>query len=261
MKIVGYVRGNKGSDVKVMHFGDAIGVREYQLRSNPTDCDLAIYWGFRPSAALSHTIETQTPFIILENPIWGDRKETFTWAYNGQNGMGTIPDAAHMPERRKPDLQPWKSTGETTIFGQLLGDMAVHDLDINGWINECAAILPGSHVRRHPGDYTEFRGGPLEDIEKCLARTGLAITYSSAVGSEAVIAGVPTIAMHPASLAWDVTTHNLTDEPILPNREKWLHNLSWRHIYKNEPVPVDFILKGYDALRAVHEGPQAIPIS
>ena len=98
MKIVGYLRGNNQSDRKVRYFGEALGA-EFSLRTQPRNCDLAIHWGYKLSDALLYTIEHNIPFIILENPVWGDRFSTFTWAYNGLNGLGHTPSAEGLPEK------------------------------------------------------------------------------------------------------------------------------------------------------------------
>ena len=256
MKIVGYLRGNNQSDRKVRYFGDACNA-SYELRTNPRECDLAIHWGFKPSDALTFTIENNIPFIILENPVWGDRYSTFTWAYNGLNGLGTTPSAEGLPSRYKPDMKPWKDHGEITIFGQVPGDRALYGLDINEWVDSVAGVLPGSHIRRHPCmvDQNHVKQEPLAE---CLARTGLAVTYSSTVGAEAVIQGIPTISMHEGSLAYPVSTHSLSDAPRPFNRDKWLHELSYRHISIGEDVPVDYILGGYDDIREVCEGPKEV---
>lgn len=258
MKIVGYLRGNSPSDAKVKHFGDALGA-EYSLRANPLKADLVIQWGFAPTAALTHAFEHKIPFIILENPVWGERSATYTWAYGGQNGIGTIPSADKQPERAKPELCEWKEEGseapQTTIFGQVPRDKALYGIDIDKWVEWCAAILPEAYLRPHPVTLRL----PGEALAECLSRTELAITYSSAVGSKTVIAGIPTIAMHPASLAWDVTTHTLEHAPIRPDREEWLHALSYRHIYRDDVIPTEFILGGYDAQRAVCEGLEDVP--
>jgi hypothetical protein len=256
MRIVGYLRGNNRSSAKVKHFGDALGA-EYRLRQDPVDADLMFQWGFGISHALNHAFENHIPFIILENPVWGARGATYTWAYGGQNGLGIIPNTDGLPERPRPELAPWKEeeTGQTTIFGQMPRDKALHGLDTNEWIKQCSAVLPESQIREHPGTLRSIG----EELQPCLDRTNLAVTYSSTVGSETVIAGIPTIAMHPASLAWDVTTHNLSDEPIRPDREEWLHALSYRHIYRDGDVPTDFILGGYDAQRAICERLEDVP--
>jgi len=88
-----------------------------------------------------------------------------------------------------------------------------------------------------------------EAYQDCLDRTTLAVTYSSTVAAEAVIAGIPTIACHPGSLAYEVTSHSLSDAPVTPDRQEWLHKLSYRHINPAEDVPVDYILSGYQEAR------------
>jgi hypothetical protein len=55
---------------------------------------------------------------------------------------------------------------------------------------------------------------------------GRAITLNSSVAVDAVIAGVPTVTMDAAAMAWDVTAHD-PRETTKPPRLPWLHWLAW----------------------------------
>ena len=257
MEVIAYLKGNRNScGRKTEYFGKAMGAKFVQ-RTDPRDCDLAIHWGAKLTSAMMHTIENNIPYIILENPVWGDRGSNFSWCYGGLNGLGHVPSAKGLPAKDKPELQEWKTEGEVTIFGQLAGDAALHGLNIHDWIEDCSRILPGSRIRQHPLmlDQNHVTQEPLAE---CFARTGLAVTYSSTVGAEAVIHGIPTIAVHKGSLAYPVSTHTLSDTPITPDRSEWLHELSYRHISFGTDVPVDYILGGYDDYRKVCEGPKEV---
>jgi hypothetical protein len=199
------------------------------------------------------------PFIILENPVWhnGDKPATYTWAYNGLNGLGWVPRPP-AAVRIKPPLQDWKEwwTGQQTIFGQVNNDKALRGLDIDAWVYHVQQVLPEAIFRKHP--VMRDRLEPvLEPFERCIAKTSLAITYSSTVGAEAVIAGIPTIAISKGSLAYDVATHDLQAACISPDREEWLHRLSYRHLYADARVGAmrEYILGGYDeALQMAAKG-------
>ncbi len=114
------------------------------------------------------------------------------------------------------------------------------------WTQLMQDILPSAGYRRHP--IMLDRRVPQESYKDCLARTSFAITYNSTVGAQAVIAGIPTYTEHWGSLAWDVTTHDLSETPITPNRDEWLYALSYRHI--DTTIPLDYILSGYDEARS-----------
>lgn len=248
MKIVAYYRANKSkTNDRVYQFGRALEA-QYSCREDPVKCDLAIQAGFQISPAMQDAMDNGTPIIILENPAWGKQDGIYTWAYNGLNGLGWVPPAPEAP-RFKPLLKPWRNweDGEITVFGQVENDKALRGADIYRWIDDCRKILPSAHFREHPVmlDQRDIQ----EPFDDCMARTTLAVTYTSTVGSEAVIQGIPTIACHRGSLAYEVASHGLSDAPVTPNREGWLHKLSYRHIGNSYDLPVDYILSGYDEAR------------
>ena len=187
-----------------------------------------------------------TPFIILENPVWGKDEGTYTWAYNGLNGLGYIPDSSG--PRDHPVLDEWREwkSRSITIFGQTVHDKALRGADIEQWARSVKQVIPEAEFRKHPimvDSNHEFQ----EAYEDCLKRTSLAITYNSTVGAQCVIRGIPTIAMHAGSLAWPVSTHELTETPVTPDRTEWIRQLAWRHI--SDDVPTEYILSGFEEAR------------
>ena len=193
------------------------------------------------------------PFIILENPVWhyGDKPATYTFGYNGLNGCAYVPRAPDVP-RCHPRLQEWKEpyTGQITVFGQVENDKALRGLDIREWADWVRSIVPESVFREHPVMVDPNRT-TLEPIEDVLARTSIAITYTSTVGAESVIQGIPTYALAEGSLAYPVAAHSLADVPVLPCRDEWIHGLSWRHWSTNEALDTEYILSGYEEALAM----------
>lgn len=226
---------------------EALGA-EISDREHPIKCDLAIQAGFQISPAMRDAMDNGTPIIILENPVWyeGDKSDSYTWAFNGLHGGGQVPVPPSEP-RNAPPLQPWRdwTSGQITIFGQVENDKNLRGVDIYEWVEWIQQIVPNAVFREHP-IMVDQNDAPLEPFGICLAKTSLAITYSSTVGSEAVIAGIPTIAFSKESLAYPVASHSISDAPVTPDRDTWLHELSWRHWNVNEPVDVQYILSGYE---------------
>jgi len=216
-----------------------------------SSCDLAVQAGFQISPAIADAMERQIPFIILENPVWGKADGTYTWAYNGLNGLGFTGPTVGLPHRECPDLLPWRewSSGETTVFGQVEHDKALRGADIYEWVERVQEVLPYSVFREHPV-MVDTRFDDVEPFADVMARTSLAVTYSSTVGAEAVIAGIPTISMCEGSMAYAVSTHTLSDTPITPDRSEWLQSLAWRHIGDTSPIPTQYILGAYDEAKA-----------
>jgi hypothetical protein len=201
-------------------------------------CDLAIHHGYKDSHALLHCKENGIPCIITEVGIWQNPGEfTYGWGYNGLNALAWVPDAWASP-RDKPVLKPWKGdVGVTTVFGQKPGDKALRGLELEEWVPKMLRAYPGAEFRPHP--ILSQHPESVEPLQDVFDRTSLAVTYTSTVGPQAVIEGITTFAAHPGSFAWDVDY----------DREEWLHNLSYRMIDMDKPIPVDYILSGYEEAR------------
>lgn len=256
VKIAAYVRANPSrTNERVTHFGEALGAR-FSTREQPVECDIAIQAGFQISPAMADAMDRGIPIIILENPVWhyGDKMESYTWGYNGLGGLSLGGDTVNCTSRPAPELQPWKDPreGDWTIFGQVEHDKSLRGANIAAWMVDMAQAYPGATVRQHPVMLNAQEMAHQEDFRSCLERTSLAITYSSTVGAQAVIAGIPTISEHAGSWAWDVSSRPGT-EPREYDRIEWLRELSWRHWRTTEPLDVAHILSGYERA-AYHAG-------
>ena len=199
---------------------------------------------------MADAMRRRIPIIILENPVWhyGTKSDTYTWAYNGLHGGGYVPSPDKLGSRPHPKLQAWKNweEGDITIFGQVPTDKNVRGEDIGAWFEQARTVLPTAGFREHPILVPSKHWNEMESFSDCLARTSLAVTFTSTVGSEAVIAGIPTIAAREGSLAYPVSSHSLSDKPISPCRAEWIHGLSYRHWSVSEQVDIEYILSGYD---------------
>ncbi len=252
MKVVAYVRGNDSrTNERVRHFGEALQA-EFRVREDPVDCDLAIQAGFQISPAIRHAMDNGTPIIILENPVWhyGDKMATYTFGYNGLNGLAFVPESKFRPARPKPELEPWIDpfSGQITVFGQVEHDKALRGADIYEWVDWVRTVCPAAIFREHPV-MVDTNHDDVGCFEECMAATSLAITYSSTVGAEAVIRGIPTVAFNEGALAYPMATHGLGDAPITPSRAEWLHGLSYRHWSLDEEIDTNYILSGYEEAR------------
>jgi len=260
MKIAAYLRPNESrTNERIHHFGMALGA-ELTYRDNPiADCDLAISAGFQIHPGMRDAMVRGIPIIVLETPVWhyGDKHASYTWAYNGLHGLGYTPEACPTLIRPHPELGVWRdwNSGRVTIFGQVENDKALRGSDHSKWIKSVQDVLPQAELREHPImiNMHSPEWEDMEPFEECLAATSLAVTYTSTTGSEAVIAGIPTIAVHPGSLAYDVASHTLSEAPVTPDRDEWIRKLSLRHWTVGETVDVDYILSGYEEARQVAE--------
>ena len=66
--------------------------------------------------------------------------------------------------------------------------------------------------------------GSLAD---CLADARWVVTFNSNSGVDAVLAGVPTVAVDQGAMAWAVTGRDPTVQPPTPDRSTWAAELAW----------------------------------
>jgi hypothetical protein len=196
---------------------------------------------------MADAMDRRIPIIILENPVWhyGDKLSSYTWGYNGLNGLGMAPSCPASESRPHPPLRAERhpEEGAQIIFGQVEGDKALRGKSNAEWIEEARLEYPEAEVRPHPV-MIDSRFETLENFDDCMDRCGLAITYSSTVGAEAVIRGIKTISKHPGSWSYGYEQEG---------RENWIRRLSWRHWSTSEEIDVDWILGGYEAAKVVAE--------
>jgi len=209
-------------------------------------CDLYIQTGFNGTMGLHAAIDAGIPYIIAEAPFWRHwGVETISsYGYNGLAG-GAYRSPAGSAPRDKPVLRERKSSGSTTIFGQKPTDHSLRGVDHVGWIESKRREYPDAEFRPHPLMVPQ---GSLEALESALERCLTAITYTSTVGAEALIAGCVSEPEH-----WGSTAYQVTD------REQWIHDLSWGQFTTEEFATAEVaqhILSGYEEAK---EHPQEIP--
>ena len=198
-----------------------------------------LQWGYRLTPALQHTMDRGYPFAIIDLGYFNDRNKCLSVSINGFHGKSMPLIELPKAERRKPTLMDWRDEGGeyVYIYGQLPGDRSLRGpINPQVWMTRTAQEasqrfnLPAK-IRPHPKT-----GGNWQAIEATLPRTfeetHVAVTWTSTAAVQAAIAGIPVCAMHPASPASDIASP--TFERITPNREYWLHKLSWRNYRYNE---------------------------
>jgi len=190
---------------------------------------------------LRDQIEARRPFLIMEEPLWRPNPEfslvSASFGYNGLTGGDWHPKSPEH-ERPHPLLMPMNPVtpapgSRVVIFGQKPNDHSLRGSDHVAWIQEQMIKYPRHEFRHHPLMAQE-RQEPLDDV---LDRCWVAVTYSSTVGAEALIAGVRS---NPDCV--QSTAYNVTD------REQWIHDLSWHNFTLDEfaSVPVmKYILSGF----------------
>jgi hypothetical protein len=149
-------------------------------------------------------------------------------------------------------LKPYRQAGNHVLLvGQNPGDASLRGLDMFDWLEQTMLDLRQATnrpiiVRPHPvtdarmmrefqrrfgvlpvGCKLDFP--PRRPMATSLRKCWLLVAYSSSSTIDALIHGVPAIALSPANMAWPVTDHSLSalEHPTLFEREQWLHDLAY----------------------------------
>ena len=232
-----------------MAFGN--GLRRHgwtvDIKRDPAPADLLVMWGVRRKGAIEQQ-RKRGEVVILERGYIGDRKiwtsVSFGGALNGRAEFrGVSDDPARFEKHFEHLMQPWRAVDDTALLiGQVPGDAALAPVGgmLDGWYRSVAeslslmghvvlfrphprAIERGLHIPKIP--HATRSWGDLEtDLRQC----GRCVTFNSNTAVEAVLAGVPTVACDPGSMAWDVTSHDPIGDPVRPDRSRWAARLAWK---------------------------------
>lgn len=217
------------------------------VRTEPAKCDLLVIWGARRSDRVRQQLGDGGDICVLERGYVGDR---FAWTSvsfgGGLNGRGVFrgpfTDGSRWETHFAQLMLPWRkpSGGYALIMEQVPGDTAVMNVDLPRFYADArVAFEPKMPVRVRPHPNVNPRHGEVAmgaaraSLAQDLAGARVAVTWNSNAAVDAVLAGVPTIAMDRGSMAWDVTGHQLAIPPM-PDRTAWAHALAWKQWTRDE---------------------------
>jgi len=244
MKVTVLLRPNDGiTNDRCRAVGEGLASRckvNYSTRSDwlQEQPDLLVQAGFHATLPLREQLEQRRPFLIIEEPLWRPNPEfsqvAASFGYNGLTGGDWHPPSPEH-ERPHPLLMPMKGMGDgaCVVFGQKPNDHSLRGSDHVAWLKAKLAAFPEAEFRHHPLMCAHTQE-PLDDV---LDRSSVAITYSSTVGAEALIAGCVSNPNCRQSTAYNVT-----------DREQWIHDLSWHNFTLEEfatPKVAKYILSGF----------------
>jgi hypothetical protein len=212
---------------------------EVLIRPEHEPCDLMVQWGIRQQRFIRMQNTRKGQICILERAYLGDVTQRVSVSFGGQlNGRATWRVPENDPSRWEkcwPELmKPWtpKEDGYVLVMGQVPMDMACRNVSIMSFGKRAmdAFRRQGFPVRfrQHPRVQT-----PERSLQEDLAGARAVVTWNSTSGVDAVLAGVPTVAMDQGSMAWPVTGHELKLPPM-PDRTSWGHRLAWCQWTKEE---------------------------
>lgn len=205
--------------------GVSYSVTRSQERSGP---GLPILLG----TTLWRGIEADGPFLLVDRCSFGSPAQWVSLVLDGHGRRGdhrvpVVRDGSRW-ERHAVPMAAWRTgpATRTVLCGQT-EPYSPHWDSLEGWYDSVADRC--THFRPHPADERPDAGGCSAvtlPVTRSWDDCRLAVTLNSSVAVDCVLAGIPTVTMDEAAMAWDVTSHD-PGETIVPDRTEWLHWLAW----------------------------------
>ncbi len=252
MSIRAYLSGNSVHDRAIKAFAQGCKAKLIEgWKYEPAD--IAVVFGVRKNAVpqswqrgkiLDKQRRDGGRCLILETGYVnrGDgEKHHYAAGWNSFNGRADFRNAGMASDRWEKlgiQLRPWRDSGPRfVVCAQIPWDASVQHHDHIGWCQMvCARLgkLPGASVvfRPHPmasGVNYGVRGVEISSGPLVTDEPSIVVTFNSNSAVEAVIGGVPAVAMDTGSMAWPVTAHALEDalSPVRCDREQWTSDLAY----------------------------------
>lgn len=237
----------------------------YRQTNIAANSDALLSWGWRRSKRFARM---KKPIILLEHGYIGDRTKNISVALNGLNGRGVFPHPV-IPNRLPPStLKPWRNGGtHILIAGQVKGDQALRGLDLyRNWyadkVAQCRHFGLPIVFRQHPVEFGRLGPRHIDgaitstaSLADDLSRAALVVTYSSNLGVDAMLAGVPTVVEDMGGMAYPIALNDIPDTlnvPEPPNRYEWANRIASYQFSLDEierGVWVPAILEHFESIR------------
>lgn len=206
--------------------------------ANYVPSDLAITWGWRQQTLKARQKRVGGRVLVMERGYIGDRFHWTSLAYDGLNGRGQFfppDDTGDRFDRHHGDLlKSWKGGRYVLLAGQVPTDCSLEHVDYARWLRQAATSLMVHDLpvvyRPHPMLRQEMRVDlpqAPDNVEEALAAAAMVAVYNSNFAVDAVLAGVPTVAVDRGTMAYPVCGHDLLTWPPTPAREAWAARLAW----------------------------------
>jgi len=228
-------------------------IRLAEVRYEP--CDVAIVWGVTSTKFLSRSfyrdeIRAAAPHCIVMERGYVRRDTHYACGLGDGGGFADYKNA-NSPgdrwERLGVNLRPWRQDGEHwLVLGQVPWDTSVQNEGYERRVQEIVHLLENSQkrpvrLRKHPAVVGKAK--PLvEDLRNCWAT----IALCSTAGVDSVIEGVPHIPLRRRSMVASLVQQWTLDEPPMPDRTQWAHNLAytqWTLDEMREGLPFQHLTK------------------
>ena len=189
--------------------------------------DVSVWWGYASSNCGGRNLLLEAGYVNGSSGDYTmDRLRFVSASWDQLHGRSVAVPTNCPPDRFAAlDLAivPWRDHGRyTLLLGQHPGDAVAPGL--GEWDKVIAACEEIGNVRVRPHPLVE-RSRPLAED---LADARVAVTWSSTAAIEAVLHGVPVVALDPGCMAWPVASHSLDAPLYLGDRRQWAYDLAYR---------------------------------
>lgn len=206
---------------------------------------LLVLWGVRRKPIMARAVAAGAEVCVLERGYLGCRFTHTSVSFGGGlNGRGIFELPAEVTPARFDSLgltiHPWRRirspTAHALLIGQVPGDASLAGVDIAAWYRQTreALLRAGYHVRFRPHPLARPAEAAPCSLAADLAGCNICVTYNSNAAVEAVLAGVPTVAMDEGSMAWEVTGRQVTDMLEPKDVAGWARRLAWKQYTRGE---------------------------
>lgn len=207
------------------------------------DADFAVCWGWRIGRRIRES-GFDKPILVMERGYLGDRMNVWTsLGWDGLNGRARFPEPQDGGQRFWSNhghlAKEWEHLeGYFLIAGQVLGDQSLNGVDYLEWLADTIEELDriGIDVRFRPHPEAERRGQvfPVPSymvstgtLEQDLSEAACVIAYNSNATVDAVLAGIPAITVDEGAMAWEITSHQVSQPLVTPDRNEWFRRMAW----------------------------------
>lgn len=179
----------------------------------------------------------------------GNKNNHYQVGYDCIKGLGEYYNQ-NMPDDRfkklEIELAPWRTPNKNCLmFGQLPFGIGTQHIDIRAWYRYCLTYFKDNRISvfycEHPNvehafTHHKYRIKNISYKDRTNEKIGFAIAFSSNAIVDAIVNGIPPIAMSQLSPAYKVCTKDFTEyEQIkLFDREKWLSDMAYTQWSINE---------------------------
>jgi hypothetical protein len=202
------------------------------------DSDLAIIWGHGKPGVIAHQRAIESHYLVMERGYIGDRMKFTSLGFDGLNGRAAFGHGGNPSDRWEKHgfkMQPWKRGGDyVLIMGQVPGDQSIQHIDIRAVLSAAASEASDAtglpvYYRPHPLAHESWIPAPAlyGTLADAIAGAERVITINSNSGVDSVLAGVSTVTLDRGSMAWDVTSHNVSEPLCYTDRDQWAYDLAY----------------------------------